>query len=121
MSNLRDRLRRIQEQKTSEPIQITVNKEQKTDNKEQRTNNIEKLYNKGRKIRKDENDTSDLIKHGWEVCGYKVLKRAVIVKSPFDIFKTLPSALPVLIPDLQGRDIPSLEDFIFFDLETTGL
>jgi len=122
MSNLRDRLRRIQEQKTSEPIQITINKKQSKDNKEHITKNIENLTeNKKERIKNDEFDFSDLTNNGWEVCGYKVLKREVNVKSPLKKIKTLPTALPVLISDLNANNIPLLEDFIFFDLETTGL
>jgi len=130
MSNLRERLRRIQEQKYSEQIQITVNKEQRTDNNEYKTNNIEKINkNKEHRTKNDAHDLSCLINDGWEVCGYKVLKREVNVQSPFNSMNELPSALPVVIPDLDrlrckvscAKDIPLLEDFVFFDLETTGL
>ena len=122
MSNLRDRLRRIQEQKSSEPIHITISNEQKTESGEQRTKNIEQLTKN--KVHKKENinfDLSILKFHGWNNCGYNVLKREVCVKSPFKPNKTLPCALSVLIPDLRTIEIPSLESFIFFDLETTGL
>jgi len=66
-------------------------------------------------------DISALIKNGWETCGFKVLKRDVSVKSPFKNIKSLPSNLSILIPDLKSRELPCMENFIFFDLETTGL
>jgi len=102
MSNLRDRLRRIQEQKSQKPIQMTID-----------TGSNEK--------REKDFYLSALTKCGWESCGYCVLKRKVNVKSPYKSIKTLPFTLPVLIPDLRSIKLPSIENFIFFDLETTGL
>ena len=107
MSNLRDRLRRIQKQKTSIP-EININKEQRAENKRQKKAN-------------DGFDLSNLTNNGWETCGYYVLKREVCLKSSFKTIETLPYALPVFIPDLKRKDNLSLEDFVFFDLETTGL
>ncbi|MCL2440304.1 MAG: ribonuclease H-like domain-containing protein [Treponema sp.] len=86
MPNLRDRLRRIQEQKTVKTYENTVSK-----------NNLE----------------------GWETCGFNVLKRVVTVPSVLYKIKKLPDALPVIIPDL--KKIPDIGDFVFFDLETSGL
>ena len=101
MSNLRDRLRRIQEQKNTDPAQ-------KAENNEQITSDNERI-------------PSGLAEYGWIVCGFNVLKRDVCLPSPFKPIKKLPLALPVLVPDLTGRELPLPEDFLFFDLETTGL
>jgi hypothetical protein len=35
--------------------------------------------------------------------------------------KNLSPALAILVPDLAGRNLPNIEDFLFFDLETSGL
>ena len=94
MSNLRDRLRRIQELKKTEleqeesPISV---------------------------------DNSALAKKGWLPCGFKTLKREVTTASPFKLTTALPQSLAIVVPDLAGRDLPALNDFLFFDLETTGL
>jgi len=128
MSNLRDRLRRIQEQKSS-ISEININKEQRTESKEQRAGNIEqrtenneqRAESKRQKNANDGFDLSNLTNNGWETCGYNVLKRDVCLKSRFKTLKTLPYTLPVLIPDLKGKDFLSIEDFVFFDLETSGL
>lgn len=93
MANLRDRLKRIQEQKKCEP-------------------------------RSEENNFSPsediLTENGWQPCGYKVLKREQKIPLPFKIKKP-PQNLKILIPDLIKKDNVNLEDFLFFDLETTGL
>jgi len=94
-ANLRDRLKRIQEQKKSE----TALKTEKP----------------------SPSDDSCLTLIGWESCGFKTVKREVTVDSPFLSIKSLPAALAVIVPDLAWRELPSIEDFLFFDLETTGL
>jgi len=65
-------------------------------------------------------DSSKLIKLGWKQCGFKTLKREIDAPSPLKKF-TLPPALAVLVHDLAGRALPKIEDFLFFDLETSGL
>jgi len=94
-ANLRDRLNRIRELKNSEAAVKT-----------------EKLPH---------HDDSSLTLIGWENCGFKTVKREVVLDSPFKSMKSLPAALAVLVPDLAMRSPPQIEDFIFFDLETTGL
>jgi uncharacterized protein YprB with RNaseH-like and TPR domain len=96
-ANLRDRLNRIRELKKSESVQETRN------------------------TRPPCADVSALTEKGWEECGFQVLKRDVIFDAPFKTRKKLPPALAVVVPDLAGRSLPVLEDFLFFDLETTGL
>jgi hypothetical protein len=49
------------------------------------------------------------------------VKRDVFADVPFDLPAALPQALPILVPDLRKRTLPSVSDFLFFDLETTGL
>ncbi|MDR0320016.1 MAG: ribonuclease H-like domain-containing protein [Treponema sp.] len=93
MANLRDRLKRIQELKKETPQKIHTQYE----------------------------DIPDLTDNGWEPCGFKVYKREIKTPSPFKSIKSLPAALPIIIPDLQGESLPQIEDFLFFDLETTGL
>jgi len=66
-------------------------------------------------------DVSVLTEQGWEPCGFQVLKRDISVKAPFKLNTDLPRALRVVVPDLAGRSLPRPEDFLFFDLETTGL
>jgi uncharacterized protein YprB with RNaseH-like and TPR domain len=56
---------------------------------------------------------------GWVSCGFLTLKREVLSGASLNIPVRLPSSLPIIIPDF--KDIPSPEDFLFFDLETTGL
>lgn len=101
MANLRDRLKRIQEQKKNEPAQVCENKEQKA------------MF--------ESQNVSVLLDKGWEFCGFKVLKRNINVPSPFKMIKRLPSVLRILVPDLARHELPVMEDFLFFDLETTGL
>jgi len=113
MSNLRDRLKRIHDQKNHD----TVHKEERNEEKTGSSNKKE----------------TALLNQGWEKCGFMVLKREVFVPSPFRKLKgilskgkseqyfKIPAALPVLVPDLRERQLLSLEDFLFFDLETTGL
>jgi len=105
--NLRDRLKRINDQK---------NTMQKTEDNEQGTENKEHSIKKNKEI-----DLYGLKEYGWEVCGYKVLKRVVKYKSSLRSKKINYSSLSVIIPDLKNIKIQSPEDFIFFDLETTGL
>jgi uncharacterized protein YprB with RNaseH-like and TPR domain len=56
---------------------------------------------------------------GWVSCGCLTLKREVLSAASLDIPARLPSSLPILVPDLKS--LPSPENFLFFDLETTGL
>jgi uncharacterized protein YprB with RNaseH-like and TPR domain len=94
-ANLRERLKRIHEVKKIEPqFDAPVDKEE---------------------------DCSKLINLGWKPCGYKTLKREIDAPSPFEKDSALPYALAVIAPDLAGRSLPKIEDFLFFDLETTGL
>jgi len=58
---------------------------------------------------------------GWVTCGFHVVKRDIDVDAPFKIKERLPSALAILVPDLARRELPAPYDFVFFDLETTGL
>ncbi|MDR2953429.1 MAG: ribonuclease H-like domain-containing protein, partial [Treponema sp.] len=90
-SNLRDRLRLIQGHKKAEPA------------------------------RHDSPRLSVFLDKGWASCGYLALKREVFLSAPVEIPARLPEALPILIPDLSRGAPPLPEDFLFFDLETTGL
>jgi len=96
MSNLKDRLKRI---------------------KESDKNDAPKNF----KEREKEQKKDTPVLKGWVSCGFNVLKREVTAAMSLNINKKLPSALPVFIPDLQDRDLPLIKDFLFFDLETTGL
>jgi len=98
MANLRDRLKRIQE-----------------------TKKLEKPQSKQTTAQTQNEDIPDLTNNGWQYCGFKVLKREVKKSSPLKSVKCLPDILPILIPDLKKQQKPALEDFVFFDLETTGL
>jgi len=98
MANLRERLKRIQDIK-------------KPDNRKDSQEAV------------PENDAKELpgvIFRNWKPYGYNVLKREIEEKSPFNNRK-LSSNILVFVPDLFGNDVPDYEDFIFFDLETTGL
>jgi len=94
-ANLRDRLNRIREQKNSEAAVKAENLSY--------------------------SDDSSLTRMGWESCGIKTVKREVTVDSSFLSMKSLPAALAILVPDLAGRELPQIEELLFFDLETTGL
>jgi len=59
--------------------------------------------------------------NNWTVCGFKALKREINLPAPFSVKAALPQSLAVIIPDLERGDLPSPKDFLFFDLETTGL
>ena len=69
----------------------------------------------------DSERISALESFGWESCGFQTLKRVIIADSPFRAKGRLPPALAIVVPDLAGRKLPKIEDFLFFDLETTGL
>ncbi|MCL2441868.1 MAG: ribonuclease H-like domain-containing protein [Treponema sp.] len=101
MSNLRDRLRRIQEQKKNEAVC-------KTDKK-------------NKEIKTDELYIPALTEIGWQFCGYNVLKKTVSVPLLIKIKKNFPEDLGIIIPDFSGKKLPVKEDLLFFDLETTGL
>lgn len=108
MSNLRDRLKRIQEQKKSETMQAVDQISDSQSDKTQFQNN------------------SVLINLGWQSCGFNVLKRVVDFPSPFKKINEFPLAVKIIIPDLQkyellNKNLPTVEDLLFFDLETTGL
>jgi len=62
-----------------------------------------------------------LEKSGWISCGYMVLKRKVLVNSPFKKSEIFPSSLNILVPDFSGISLASYKNIVFFDLETTGL
>ena len=94
MPNLRDRLNRIRELKKNEVPQV---------------------------VHCPSDDVPALTNMGWVNCGFKTMKRKVTFGAPLKFQISLPPALPILVPDLAGRDLPELEDFLFFDLETTGL
>jgi uncharacterized protein YprB with RNaseH-like and TPR domain len=55
---------------------------------------------------------------GWKPAAYQTLKREQLVELPIPLPRTLPSALNILVPGIEGVPPESLE---FFDLETTGL
>jgi len=96
LANLRDRLKRIQEQKKSETARIDIQ-------------------------RPSSDDFTVFTDKGWNACGFKTLVREITVDTPLDLCPGLPQSITVLVPDLAGRKLPALEDFVFFDLETTGL
>ncbi|MDR1250988.1 MAG: ribonuclease H-like domain-containing protein [Treponema sp.] len=66
---------------------------------------------------------------GWISAGFCTLKREIPAELSLDLPVELSPALPLVIPDLGRRIIkdgasvrpPLPEDFMFFDLETTGL
>ncbi|MCL2558413.1 MAG: ribonuclease H-like domain-containing protein, partial [Treponema sp.] len=66
---------------------------------------------------------------GWEEAGAFTLKRVFRRTLPgahgLVPSRAFPDALAAIVPDLQGRDCgrapPSAGEFLFFDLETTGL
>ena len=92
MPALKDRLKRIQESRTGDTVKnVSGHSREKT------------------------------ILKGWSSCGFNVLKRNIITGAFLNDKINISSLLPVLIPDLQGDKIPAIEDFVFFDLETTGL
>jgi uncharacterized protein YprB with RNaseH-like and TPR domain len=103
MANLRDRLRRIQEQKKTGTVQTP------------RPAATQSSIN-----------TSFFEKQGWTPCGYLSLKKEIILPSQNELPHKLSIALKILIPDLEricvnGRPPPKIDDFLFFDLETSGL
>jgi uncharacterized protein YprB with RNaseH-like and TPR domain len=59
----------------------------------------------------------------WIAVGYKVLKRSIISNINVDLPSTLPEELRILVPDFLNAPKRTInpEDFVFFDLETTGL
>ena len=58
----------------------------------------------------------------WEEAGFKVLKRKLLVELKSRVNETFPETLAVLVPDILrlGR-LPTPDELIIFDLETTGL
>jgi len=98
--NLRDRLKRIHENKNVQQFDAPPDVSSSVPQEE---------------------ESPGLLKLGWKSCGYKTLKREIDVPSPFEENCALPRALSVLVPDLTGRALPKTEDFLFFDLETSGL
>jgi uncharacterized protein YprB with RNaseH-like and TPR domain len=102
LANLKDRLKRIQEQKKSET-----------------PGNVSGAGFV--KVQRPSPDDLPVFMEGWDACGFKTLKRDITVDTQLDLQAGLPSALAILVPDLAGRNLPELKDFVFFDLETTGL
>ncbi len=99
-SNMRDRLRRIQEIKKNEASGTEI-------------------------IRKTDDESSQFENLGWQACGFQTFRRVVVADTPIGMHTCLPQALTVLVPDLRRitlqKSMPEPGDFIFFDLETTGL
>jgi uncharacterized protein len=106
VANLKERLKVIQEQKKNEV---------KNENRRE----IPQIPKKITGGYSDENST--LKEKGWISCGYKILKRELFTDSPFNEKDALPPSLPIIIRDLSGGIQPEYGDFLFFDLETTGL
>ena len=122
--NLRDRLRRIQkltQNKNSAPLCPERDRQRKTS---------------------DESDLPDspadmhplFGEQGWVFAGFQVLKRELTQDASFDFPADLPCAMPIVAPGVEpvltgdcagginaAPIIPAYEDFLFFDLETTGL
>jgi uncharacterized protein YprB with RNaseH-like and TPR domain len=62
------------------------------------------------------------VPEGWTSAGYRVLRRKLTL--PLAVPAGLPGTLPLLIPDLASggfRGVLTPGQFLFFDLETTGL
>jgi len=93
MASLRDRLKRINEVNKDKPQASLENKD----------------------------EIIDLINLGFKPSGHKVYKKNVILKTLIKTEESLPNAVKILIPDLNKSKLPEVKDFIFFDLETTGL
>jgi uncharacterized protein len=104
VANLRDRLKVIKEQRNNEANKKEIKYE---------TSQTPVEY-------------LSLIEKGWISCGFKALKREVITDSPFKTKTVLRPSLPIIIHDLDGGKLQGglpqeYYDFVFFDLETTGL
>jgi uncharacterized protein YprB with RNaseH-like and TPR domain len=89
--NLRDRLKNIQEMR---------------ENKENVKNEIPQHSN-------------NFSIPGWVSCGYLTVKREVYVDTPLN--ERTSDALKIIISDLRRRKLPRPKDYLFFDLETSGL
>ncbi|MCL2800674.1 MAG: ribonuclease H-like domain-containing protein [Treponema sp.] len=111
MANLRDRLNRIN----------SINRIKRTHQNKTESKNCDEA--------KTDESYNVLLEQGWQQCGFKVFKREINLTLPFGSLKSkkpikpLPEFLSIIIPDLANRDLPApvIEDFLFFDLETTGL
>jgi len=123
VANLKDRLKIIQNQKKNE-----INKNE--NRQEARLTPVD-----------CSTGYSALKAAGWVDCGFKVLKREVIKDSPFNTKAALPPSVSIIIHDLKDMKLqgsnppcnslqdglmqsglpPKYDDFLFFDLETTGL
>lgn len=59
----------------------------------------------------------------WVPSGFQTLKRGPFGGAPLVLPDGPPRALPLLIPDLgrSGEQPPAFGEYLFFDLETTGL
>jgi uncharacterized protein YprB with RNaseH-like and TPR domain len=55
---------------------------------------------------------------GWKPAAYQTLKREQLVELPIPLPRSLPPALNILVPGIEG--VPP-ESLAFFDLETSGL
>ena len=102
MANLKDRLKKIQELRKSEIPRTAP-------------------QNAPQNASRNGSDAPVFSMPGWTQCGFQVLKRECGAQASLYLKGGLPQALAVLVPDLAGRDLPPPEDFLFFDLETTGL
>ena len=59
---------------------------------------------------------------GWSEAGFMTLKREKYMQLPFSLPAAFPETLAIVVPDLvHAGHIPSPGEFLFFDLETTGL
>ncbi|MDR2730866.1 MAG: ribonuclease H-like domain-containing protein [Treponema sp.] len=86
-----------------------------------RLNVIREIKKASRPAEVKEINTAVFSVPGWQPCGAFSVKREISVKLNYTLPDTLPVSLPVLVPDLRYRSLPSINDFLFFDLETTGL
>jgi uncharacterized protein YprB with RNaseH-like and TPR domain len=107
--NLRDRLRRIRDIRETRPDRAD----------EQSRSSL-------RCPRKTDFAADNPVLKGWVSAGFQTLKREITEAPPRGFPVELPGALPVVISDLaryakKNGEMPAPEDFLFFDLETTGL
>jgi hypothetical protein len=63
---------------------------------------------------------------GWSPAGSLTLRREVTVDAPSELQAVISPSMAILVPDLRriaetGKKLPAHGDFLFFDLETTGL
>jgi len=63
---------------------------------------------------------------GWSPAGSLTLRREVTIDAPSELQAVISPSMAILVPDLRriaetGKKLPAHGDFLFFDLETTGL